>query len=1136
MRKIILLVAIALSCVCWACYDNEIAGPDAGQACLISLSGEIDQVTLSRVNDGGFCHNDVMGVYIVDYEGGSPGTLLDEGNRATNLQFTFDEVNYKWNSAYDVFWKDSKTPIDVYGYYPVGTPESVNAYAFEVRKDQSKLSENGEMGGYEASDFLWGKAENVAPLTPVVRLSFRHKMSNARVTLQEGAGFSEGEWTKLEKQVLVTNTKRGAQVDLATGIVTVTGEVAVTGTIPYKHGDEFRAIVVPQEVTAGVKLFSITVDGVAYSFSKNETFTYVPSKMHNFTIRVDKKANEGKYEFVLVSESITAWEDDQASHDATAREYIVIESEAGKLKECITAAKKDFRNLQNLKITGEINALDFYFMRDSMDRLQALNLKEVKIVKREIDDDGMPSKDDVIPSMAFYAKSLLQSVILPDQLQEIDENAFSGCKSLMGSLTIPEGVVKIGRMAFYECFGMRGILSLPSTLEYIGNDAFNRCGIIGELKLPDKLKYIGDQAFWWCTNLTGLVLPENLQYLGSSAFAFCSGITGSLKIPHGITEIPLQAFSSCGFDGVLILHDGITMIGQRAFSYCKFKGELNLPSKLLILEDDVFSDCNFSGEIKLPQNLRSVGVRALGNNVRLSGTLEFPPSVTSISAGAFAACGFEEIIFSENLEYIGYINSYEGAFANCFNVGRIVCKGTIPANVVDSKVFEGVPKDNFTLEVPESVVEQYRAAPGWREFKRIAAHRELTCRPTIVKALNGKSERKLILDAEGEWEVESKPEWCTLSAMSGNKKTELTLTLESGTSYREGEIIFRLKDYDYTTSCRVYQYDFEYVEDEVLVLQNHKVGQGINLIFLGDGYDAEDISRGDYLQVMNEQMERFFAIEPYRTYRDYFDVYTAIAVSPENGIGGVNTIRNTKFGTTFTNDVGLLGEYDEIFAYVMKIPSVNESNLNQSLIVITPNTTDYGGITQMWEDGSAIAFCPLSGDNYPYDARGIVQHEAGGHGFGKLGDEYIYYNSFIDDCLCLGTFKWGKALGWYENLSLTGKMHEVPWAHFIFDDRYSDVVDIYEGGFTHTRGVFRSEQNSCMNNNIQYHSAISREAIVKRIMLYAGETYSFDEFVKNDKRGSDNLSRSTRDMDFGTKARGNQYPPVIHKGRPSILK
>ena len=74
-------------------------------------------------------------------------------------------------------------------------------------------------------------------------------------------------------------------------------------------------------------------------------------------------------------------------------------------------------------------------------------------------------------------------------------------------------------------------------------------------------------------------------------------------------------------------------------------------------------------------------MRAFENNERLSGTLEFPPSVTSISAGAFARCGFEEIIFPENLENIGYIDSYiGGAFANCFNVGRIVCKGTIPAS------------------------------------------------------------------------------------------------------------------------------------------------------------------------------------------------------------------------------------------------------------------------------------------------------------------------------------------------------------------------------------------------------------------------------------------------------------------------
>ena len=60
----------------------------------------------------------------------------------------------------------------------------------------------------------------------------------------------------------------------------------------------------------------------------------------------------------------------------------------------------------------------------------------------------------------------------------------------------------------------------------------------------------------------------------------------------------------------------------------------------------------------------------------------------------------------------------------------------------------------------------------------------------------------------------------------------------------------------------------------------------------------------------------------------------------------------------------------------------------------------------------------------------------------------------------------------------------------------------------HSRGVFRSEQNSCMNNNIPYYSTISRESIVKRIKRYAGETYSFEDFVKNDKREAGNVTRS----------------------------
>ena len=50
----------------------------------------------------------------------------------------------------------------------------------------------------------------------------------------------------------------------------------------------------------------------------------------------------------------------------------------------------------------------------------------------------------------------------------------------------------------------------------------------------------------------------------------------------------------------------------------------------------------------------------------------------------------------------------------------------------------------------------------------------------------------------------------------------------------------------------------------------------------------------------------------------------------------------------------------------------------------------------------------------------------------------------------------------------------------------------------HNRGVFRSEQNSCMNNDIPYYSTISREYMVRRILKIAGEEFSFDRFVEKD--------------------------------------
>lgn len=123
-------------------------------------------------------------------------------------------------------------------------------------------------------------------------------------------------------------------------------------------------------------------------------------------------------------------------------------------------------------------------------------------------------------------------------------------------------------------------------------------------------------------------------------------------------------------------------------------------------------------------------------------------------------------------------------------------------------------------------------------------------------------------------------------------------------------------------------------------------------------------------------------------------------------------------------------------------------------------------------------------------------------------------------------------------------MHSVPWSHFIFDPQYSNVVDVYEGAYGYTRGVFRSEPTSCMHNNIPYYNAISREAMVKRIMKYAGEEYSFENFKANDKEA---LPRSATkaaeqqenrfELFSGKSASGyNQMPPKFMGEKPSFKK
>ena len=1134
MKKVVSFLAVAALIFMQGCNLSEPefkVDPPQDSPYKVEILSEIHQQPATRVTTDGFCTGDEVGLYLVNYDGETPGTLKVEDNQADNVRFTYDE-NGNWVSEYDIFYKDNETNVDMYGYYPYSEPTSIDAYPFEVARDQSKGVEHGQMAAYEASDFLWAKTKNVTPTASKVILSFHHQMSAARVRFSQGEGWTDAaEFAAVKKEVLVTNTIRKSTIDLSTGVVTPVGETPLTGIIPMADYDEFRAIVVPQTVAAGTTLLTITVDGKPRHYVRDTDTEYLPGKITTYDLSIRKIADTGEYEVELTGVNITAWEADNMSHGEDAREYVVVHNAVpGGLEKTITERlEMDPTKIKNLKLTGKITTEDYKFMKDKMTGLLRLNLKEVESIV-----DGVYA----IPTDAFKGKSTLIKCVLPDKLERIESGAFTST-TLTGTLQLPEG------LKYVSGFSATKITSVqfPSTLEEIGQNAFENCkSLITEISLPESVRSIGTQAFHGAAIIGNLALPHNLESIGSSAFSSCSSLTGSLVIPDKVEIIPSSVFSSCGFTGTLTLPKGLFEIGSSAFSGTKFKGELNIPSSVATIGSNAFQNTLFNGTLVLPSELIALGSSVFSGCWRLSGVVEIPENIIAIPSGLFYGCtGLEGIKLHKDVEVIE-----SQAFYNCTGVYSIVCEAKNPPTI-NSNSFNGVAKDNFTLEVPEASVARYRTASNWSEFKRIAAHRDFSISRNLFRTLNAEHSKTFVLRApSGEnWSVESKPDWVEVTPMSGTGKMDVTVTvntLAKGAGKRSGEIKFLLDGKDYRSTMTVEQYDYQYGDGDMVTLQEAKTGNGVNIVIMGDCFDAKDISEGKYLKAMQDAYGYFFDIEPYLTYKDYFNVYGVFGMSPDSGMGTVNTIREARFGSQCTLNEGVSPDFETTFAAACLAPI--DDNVARTLIIMIENSSDYSGLCYMWGDGSAVAVVPMSSDPAPYDFRGLVHHEAGGHGFGKLADEYIYHNAFIQscDCICcshvkvLNTFK---SYGFYDNISLTGDMHSVPWSHMIYDPQYSNTVDVYEGAFFHSRGVFRSEPTSCMHNNIPYYNAISREAMVKRIMKYAGEEYSFEEFKANDKEALPSVVTKSDWMwseGSGASSRFDQMPPKFMGEKPSFKK
>lgn len=285
----------------------------------------------------------------------------------------------------------------------------------------------------------------------------------------------------------------------------------------------------------------------------------------------------------------------------------------------------------------------------------------------------------------------------------------------------------------------------------------------------------------------------------------------------------------------------------------------------------------------------------------------------------------------------------------------------------------------------------------------------------------------------------------------------------------------------------------DYSEDgNVVALQKAALGRGVDLVLMGNGFVDTEIADGTYEQTMRDEMEALFSYEPYKTLRDRFNVYMVKAVSRNNV-----WINGSSHAMDDENDDENSLSSDKILDYAYKAPIKGVPQVG--VVFNSTSGKDLGrSYTVMSRDNSFIGII-LTPDT------DVFVHEVGGHGLGKLADEYTEHtvdDDRLDEEIMMLREYWIEN-EWYLNVDYRNDPLQVNWRHFLADPRYdAENLGVYAGAYAKDGHFYRPSDNSMMNYNNSPFNAPSRELIYKRVMREsegAEWKYDFETFYNLDR-------------------------------------
>ena len=304
------------------------------------------------------------------------------------------------------------------------------------------------------------------------------------------------------------------------------------------------------------------------------------------------------------------------------------------------------------------------------------------------------------------------SVIIPDSIKSIGDNAFLGCPNLENvyytssktdwhNLPVSnEGNTTIKNASAYCDIHRENdiIWSFDTDTRMLTIGGSGNIANYSDSELPPWNQYrysveavdikkgvtsIGSYAFYQSPYLAAISIPDTIKTVGSYSFFGCSALREA-KLPAAVTEIGNCAFSGCSSLTAIAIPDAVISIGNEAFRDCKLIKAVNIPANVQTigtlalegcynLETITVADGNISfaaennvlfdkGKTKLIKYAGKKAVRVY----------EIPNSVTTISSKAFSSAPkLGAVVIPTSVRTIE-----EDAFYRCVSLTDVYYNGT----------------------------------------------------------------------------------------------------------------------------------------------------------------------------------------------------------------------------------------------------------------------------------------------------------------------------------------------------------------------------------------------------------------------------------------------------------------------------